>query len=578
MSKKLSTHYYTIAFILISSILFVLLDISPVYYNNDDFFLKQIASGELTGIPETHLLHIGYLTGCFLSLLYRCIPTLPWYGILLFSYYCISISVSFHSISRLLKKHWHKLIFCVLFCLVSVSFLWIHMMRIQYTTITAIVCGASLVQFYLSEEDIKPSKFIMKNWCSLLFFFLSMELRNKACLMFLPTFALFGLTKLIKNKKMFPSIFTYGCTLLCILVLTAVTESIAYSADTWNSFKEYNTAREQVVDYNGYPDYETYTTQYETHGITYDSFLAASTRYQILLDDGIDTEFMKDMADISYHPEWNFQTMLQNFTERHISSYTDRPLNIIVYICYFFTLMLILLSRKWRALADLLALVSGRMIIWTYLLLINRPEPRVTQGIYIAEFLLIIAICIKNRLREATAPLQKYLLHATLLCFIGCTIFACVKWGLPQTRNTAQYCKAQITYGQNYQELRTYFDNNAGNLYLLDTNSFSYFLEGIFQSTPPSQSNSTLMGGWIANSPWTNRIAAEFGITSYEQAAVTQDNVFFVFLNTEATTYDYLNTYLNSKYPGTSLELHDTLITSDGLEFYILKAKQTITR
>lgn len=124
---------------------------------------------------------------------------------------------------------------------------------------------------------------------------------------------------------------------------------------------------------------------------------------------------------------------------------------------------------------------------------------------------------------------------------------------------------------QNYREILDYFNAHEQNLYLLDTNNFSNFLEGIFEKPRPTKHNTVLLGSWTANSPWTNRIAEKYQIESYEEAALTKDNVFFVFVNSEYTGYEYLEQYYKSKYPDSYVSIHDTFKTFMGLEVLILK-------
>jgi hypothetical protein len=88
--------------------------------------------------------------------------------------------------------------------------------------------------------------------------------------------------------------------------------------------------------------------------------------------------------------------MFKSFVERHLTSYIDRPLNIIVYFMYVGAIALAVLSGTYKALYDVLALFFGRMVIWAYLMYIDRSLPRVTQGVYIVELMVLFAIIISN--------------------------------------------------------------------------------------------------------------------------------------------------------------------------------------
>ena len=537
-------------------------DVTPIYYNNDDLFLKQVASGELTGTPETHLLHLGFLPGCLLSALYRILPLVPWYGIFLFGCMYLSIFIAYVAILKRTSGMMARITLTISSIAVISFFLLYHLTQIQYTTVTAAVCAASMVCFYLAKEDQHPATYLKNCSGSLLLFALSYEIRSEACLMFLPTFFVIGLCKVLQNRNLLKSILSYGATLLAILLAAILIENVAYARTDWKEFRQYNTYREQVVDYGGYPDYETYQEVYDELGINYESYVAASSRYQILLDEHINVTFMKRMEALSPHSDFDLMGMINAFIEKHIFSYQDRPLNLIVYATYFFAFVWILASRKWKDLLDLGAIFAGRMVIWIYLLYIGRCPARVTQGIYIAELFLLFALLY-----------AKTKLHSVCnILFISCLLGITIKWGIPHITDHFHYIRSQLSFSVAYEEIRTYFDENNESLYLLDTNSFSYFNESIWAPTPASTSNFVLMGSWTANSPWTDQILNQYGFTSYEEAALTSDHVYFVFMDSPGTSYDYLTDYIASKVNGAFLEIADTFTTSNEISFHIMKA------
>lgn len=555
-------------------ILFLLLNVTPIFYNNDDWYLNQLISGELTGVPEAHLVHIGYLSGIMLSLLYRFIPIIPWYGLFLFSCGLSSLSLSAYYLSKQFEKVRDKVIFFFTVTILFISFLWIHIIQIQFTTITAFVCGTSLLLFYLSEEDEKVSSFMKQNVPGLILFFISLEIRKESCMMFLPTFFLIAIIKLMKNKKMFQPLLAYGGILLCILFFCLITEKIAYSPSQWNTFLKFSQARANIVDYSEYPDYETHKEVYDSLGITYSSYDALSSHYLILLDKNIDADFMQTMEELSKPATPGIKSILHTFMERHISSSIDRPLNLAVYLIYFIVILLIILKKRWKNFYDIAVIILGRTAIWFYILYINRPVSRITQGIYACELLLLLGIILKNELWKFKHPKKENTIlkfPIIILCLLILTFS--VKLGAPSIRSVVQYNESRIEFSKSYKEICNYFNEHSNNLYLLDTLSFSYFNESIWSRTPNSASNSVLLGGWIANSPWTDRILRTRGLDSYEKAAVTQDNVYFVFMHTQGLDYDYLEQYLTDKHPNLHLVVSDIVTTSNGLEFYILKAE-----
>ena len=584
--------FLLVPFLFLPLLLIWMQDITVTLYNIDDLYLKTIASGEFTGIPQAHLVHVGYLTGLLLQGLYTLAPSMPWYGLLLFTYGYLGIYLSLYFISAKIKKQWHRILYFCFWTFVSFAFLWLHLVELQYTTVTAIVCGAGIVCFYLSEDREHPKEYLKANLPALLFFFLALELRDKACIMFFPLIFLIGAVKCIRKRNMFKPVLTCGVVLLLMTALVYGINFFAYSDPDWASFDAYNTARENVVDYNGYPDYEAHREDYEALGITYDSYIAASSRYQLLLDENIDTGFMLRMEELSNHHALDLRQMATAFLNRHTTDYMDRPLNIVVYILYFFALLSALVCKNKKALRDIVALFGGRMIIWTYLLFVNRPEARVTQGVYIVEFLLLVAILFANNLfglgikQEKKIKLSRALFRALfkkkrllfqrslLVLFCAITVFAGIRWGLPHIDLIMRYSRERVDFACAYREMRTYFYEHEENLYLVDTNAFTYFTEDAFLPTMPSKANFVLLGSWTANSPWTDSIAEQFDIVSYETDAIARDDIYFVFLKGDNTDHYYLEEYYQSKYPNTYFEQCDTVCAPNGLEFYIMQVKE----
>lgn len=571
MAEKKRLYFSILFFIFVPLIIFVITDVPFVFYNNDDFFLKQIASGELTGTPEAHLLHIGYPTGIVLSTLYKIFPSVPWYGILLFSYGYLGIILTLHAIRLRFEKKITGFIGSVLLVFITFAFSIVHLVNIQFTTITTIVCAASLVSFYLAEETEDVKVFLTKNIPGLVLFILSLELRNSACIMLLPSFLLLILVKWLRNRKLTKSLLAYGSILLCLVILSFCIEKIAYSGNQWSIFKDYNTARANMMDYDGFPDYDAFKDEYDALGITQQSYVSATTHYQLLLDDNIDANALQTLDNLVSNPDIDIKALFKAYLERHTVSYLDRPLNMIVYALYFFAILFIIISKKYKILWDVAALFCGRNIVWIYLLLIGRSPTRVTQGVYIMELLLLLAIIVSNQLYCDFLRNKKTLRYFICGTFIACSLFIAIKWGIPNTAVVTDYSRNQLAYSDAYEEVREYMYENGQNLYLLDTQSFSYFTENIFSKTPESSGNFMLMGSWTANSPWSDSVLAKYGYTAYEQAVTDGNNVYFIFMNSPQIEYDYLNDYFNEKQPGNLLCITDTIHCTNGLEFIVLQ-------
>ena len=131
-----------------------------------------------------------------------------------------------------------------------------------------------------------------------------------------------------------------------------------------------------------------------------------------------------------------------------------------------------------------------------------------------------------------------------------------------------------MAYATCYREMREYFNEHSENVYLADMFSFSYFTKDILAEEYPSVGNYVMMGNWVANSPWTDSIAERYQIESYEEAAIMQDNVYFVFIDSEGTSWQYLSDYYAEKYPGSVMEVEEVVETTFGQDFLIVKVRK----
>lgn len=551
------------------------LEVPVVYFNNDDFFLGELVSGITTGRPESHLVHIGYPLGFVLSRLYMLWPSISWYGMFLFGISYISIVYAFSVMLLRLKKIYEKIFFVIISCFILLSFFFYHLVELQFTTVTAIVCMASFISFLLVKETVKKKELIKKAIPGWIIWIISLSIRLDVCVMILPFFATGAILKFCGNKKKVKDICIYMVGIIVSLAVMYVINQVAYSSGDWEETRRFSASRSQVVDYMGYPLYEDNISLYEELGISEQSYISMATRYQILLDENVNADMYVALKEASAKKQsTDVIELIRMFVKRQLQDLTDRPLNIIVYFMYVFAIFMIFLSRKYKVFYDILAIFCARMIIWVCLMYVGRIPPRVSQGVYIVELMAVLAVIVGNELwkglkkENAKMPMVGGVLVSVAILFI------CFKWGLPNSQRIYYYNQSQMIYGTCYQEMREYFTEHPDNVYLGDTLSFSYFNKDLFAKEYPSAGNLVIMGSWTANTQWTDYIAERYKIKSYEEAAIMQDNVYFVCMDSEDTPWQYLADYYAEKYPGSVMEVEEVVETTFGRNFFILKVRQ----
>lgn len=601
MKMKDFLKYSVVPFLTVVFVFLYFRHLSPfIYQTNDDLFLKTIVSGEVTGTPQPHLLYMGYLSGLLLSALYRLFPNLPWYGLFL----CFSIGISmFLILYKLLKTEksflsrfftWGAFLF------VSYGFLFLHIAELQYTTIAGIVgsCGLFLLFFASPRESLRDTL-----WEFIDFFLLSvysMSIRNKSFLMLLPFIGMIFLGKYLdawdvsadrSEKTSFKAFFSSRqknllcmAGIFCVLLLfVAGTERLAYSREDWHDFRIYNSHRETIYDYNGYPDYENNKALYQELGISPASYEAAYHHYSILPEPAIQKDSMEILAEVSRKEQaaaapsfsGRLREMASFFLDRHLS-YTDRPLNLLVYCLYFLVFLSALFSHKKRAIRDILFLLTARMFVWCYLMYFGRFPARVSQICYFAELAVLLAILFSRRLWEISETLSQRSRRENL-CRIWqgvslvIIILISIRFGFPKAEAAAWEASSRLSFSQSYAELQEYFADHPEQFYYLDMNSFGSFTEDALKGGKAACANYVLMGSWLPKSPWYNDKLSKAGITDAGAALYENPDVYVVFMDSENTSFDYLADFYAENHPGVLLEVVDTVSTSNDIKFLIIK-------
>lgn len=589
-----------------------------VYQTNDDLFLRMIASGEISGTPESRLHFIAYPAGLLLSLLYRCFPSLPWYGLFLCCSFGFAMTLILYILLRDTKTWFGGCIAVILFCMLSCGFLFAHLAELQFTTSAGVAAAGALFLFIVS---VPSSSFreTLKHYAG--FFLLSAYafcVRDQVLFMCFPFLGMAGLSEYLdagklpeeetsgkkpvsrficKNKHQ-RNLLLLGVVFLAMLAVFLLIEKIAYHGDDWRSFQSYSAARASVYDYEGYPDYDTYEETYRELGISRSSYEAAAHRYCLILDPAIDQHSMEILENISRQERaaslGSFSKKVHDMTafffERHRSD-ADKPLNLLVYRCYILFMACALLSRKWNALRDILFALFARMAIWAYLLFYGRLPVRISQSVYLAELAVLFAAAFSHRLwilrsscqnrmpsKKGTSSglnfifLREKLCPPVFLLSLGIILYTCVRSGIPNAKAAAETASARLQFSESFTVMKDYFRAHPDCFYYLDTNSFAYFTEDALEPNENTDSNYLFMGGWAAKSPWYEKKLEKEQIADPAAALCEDPFVYAVFMNTEETGYGYLEAFYAENYPDVRLEEVETVDAGGGISFVILNA------
>ena len=573
----------SVSLVLISIIIWNL--ITPFQIDNDNIYLKTVASGEMTGVPEAHMYYMGYLSGFVISLLYRITGNgIPWFGIFMcVSFAVVLVAMIYESLKKT-DKIQAKLSVAALYLLVIWSFFYQYFAKTQYTLATGFVGAGALFLLALTDEKEETKNNIFHYVLFLIFSAWSMGIRDKAFFMLIPFFGMTFLGKLIfaKKKEEVKKVFVLGFSFLAVLVLVFAINKIAYSSDDWKEFRRYTNASEDLFDYEGFPDYSTHEEMYKNMGIMPSSYEALMKHYNIIMDSNLNADNLTLLAETARKERLEKEPnalikmfgVLKTIVRYNLFEYQDRPLNLLVFSLYFFVVVLILLSKKYKCFIDILFLIVARMFDWIYLVWNGRFPFRVTQIIYIAELVVLLSVIIKNELWKKENPTdnkkEKVSFNVIYAIMFACIVAVSLRFGLPVMKKNYESVKGFEKMSVCFEELEDYFDDHSENFYFFDM-SHLYYMEDTLAFEKSPYENYVYMGSWMPNSPWYNNKMKAWGIDNPGESLIEKDNVYIVYQQVDFDTRDFLDYYFEEHFHGTHIEVVYTFVSSNGFVYEILK-------
>ncbi len=584
MLKEEGKPFFRILFsvlLVLSIFIFFRLQTPFIFQTNDDVLLNGIVSGQVTGLPEGRMIYIGYPVGFLLAKLYMINTFIPWYGVFLCCCIGVTLTVILWKLLSVSKVIWVNVALVFLFILGTYSFMFKHIVNLQYTFITTCFGTASLILliFWEAKDTLRENMKSMV-WIYIIFF-IACSTRKEALYMLLPFFGLFFLEKIIfsraYNKNKQRNIWICGMVFIALLVVTFGINKIAYSSSDWKEYTRFNAARTEVYDYSGYPNYQNNRELYDSLNISKESYEMLPGHYGLIFEKNLDTNAMEQIAKVS--KEQNIQTaqslrdrveeMIVSFLKQHLG-HADRPLSILVFAFYILFFICALLGNKKIAMLEFSLSGVARMIVWVYLLYIGRYPERVTQGIYFAELCVLITIALKHKLWDGLKRKKATRIGWYSTVLIYCIL--CVYFGIPKAIATKNESYGRYVFSLSYKELIDYFGEHSEYFYYLDMNSFANFTVDALSRERTLTDNYIVTGGWLPNSPLYNKKFEEEKITNPTQALLLDSHVYIVFMEAEGTDFTYLEKFLGKEYEGYTLKIVDKVTTSLGVTFQVLKA------
>lgn len=587
LKEFLKKHQNFIGAVFLLLILMVFTAVRYDYYFdlNDDVLMKDILAGVYTGTPEGHNIQMLWLISAFISLFYRILRGVPWYGLFLCACHYISLFLIIkRSLSFCRKLPGKILLLAAEGSLITGLFLG-HLVSAQYTVTCTLLAAAAAFLFLTTDITLPAGVFIRENAGTILLVFTAYLIRSEMLLLVLPLICAAGVIKWGSEEKIFTKehfvkyLTVIGGILLGIL-MGQITHNIAYGSRQWRAFTEYFDNRTELYDFQKIPEYEPNRAFYEKIGLE-ESEKELLDNYNFGLDEEIDEKLLGAVASYAAadrstekpFPE-KLRESMGNYYRRTVygpsHNESDFPFNRVMLFSYLMVFVTAVITKGKKLPVRILQIVwklsflgMVRSILWIWLIMRDRVPVRISHSMYLMELCILAAMliiqCRKLQEQQIKAPLAV----AILYLFWGVRI-------LPSAVTAADVdvaAKAEnnISYNMLYEYLGQ--EEYKNNFYFIDVYSSVGYTEKMFENVDNSLANYDIMGGWACKSPLWRKKLALFGITDMERALVENENVYYVQETGKDTTWLYQ--YYSSH--GKTITMELVKLVGDYFEIYQIR-------
>ena len=492
------------------------------YDLNDDVLIKDILSGAYTGTPSGYNNQMMYPISVLIAGLYRVIPSVPWYGIMLLTGLAISVIIIVYRLLYHVKNTWLKIAFSVFAVVFMLGVYLDELTNMTYTVVSAMLAAAACV-WVLTDRSLG----LHENIVPIVLCIISFNIRSEMFLLMCPYMAAVAIIKFISDlsKKTLPNLSEIAAVILAGLALTFLIDTIAYSGSDWREYRRLFDARTEVYDFTGIPEYDTNEDFYESEGITREQWQLL-VDYNYALDENITADTLETIAsfvrsgeakDANGDPYTRANVGIKTAIGQYIRSIVDftadpmyMPLRLIVTLLFIALIILSVLSRRGDTLFGLAVVFLCRSVPWIYFYYSGRPVERLSHPMFFIEAAILLTMLCQTKI----GCLDKGLVYLTLiLILVLCVVNLKTEWG-----DTARQMREREEVNASYEKLCEHTTTTEG-YYLIDVYSTVDFTEKVF-APQADKSNQMLAGGWMAGSPLDAKKERDYELAHPDAARV----------------------------------------------------------
>lgn len=458
---------------------------------------RSIASGDMIGFPNSHLLFINYVIGVTLSVLYRILPAFNWFTLLLLFSMYFSLWAVLYRVTTLIgnDKTLKQIIGGILtICLFNFVF-YENLMSIYFLNCAVIAGVSAAIYISFLDELRKRDIFIfllMITMCAGLRFSVFRELSPFILLIFIARFLL-----LKKDKN---SLWLIGLFFLIIGTMYVI-NMFAYTG-IYSDEKEINHVRAAIQDYDGLPEYDTHRELYDSLGMSEEEYLIMDDCWGI--SDFLDVEILSAILEVNKAEHFEKQgeiIQIKGLVKNMISSDYSKIFWVLEVLSVICGLLAAIIKKDWKSLTFFGAIwiTSGVEIL--YLAYKGRMPVRVTM----LPLLIVMFVGMLYLVKSATENAAFFAKHDVALMTVVVVVFALTVGVLSETKN-------------NYEKFLNGSERISKELdlinYILADQDNMYFCHGNHDELDlykPIRRNYMGWGGWISETvDWKTGLLGEY--------------------------------------------------------------------
>ena len=393
----------------------------------------------------------------------------------------------------------------------------------QYSVVSGILAATACFWFYTIPKGLEEKSFWKQGLPSLVLVWIAFLVRSEMLLFMFPFLVSAGLFHWLEEAKkqkeeyvgpekrgylgqMFckKNLFRYPGFLAVMalgLLLLFSLDKMAYRSAEWKSYGSFFDARTKVYDYTWYPSYEEGKEFYEEKGITRQQYQLIDS-YNFGLDTTIDDTVLREIADYGQKQKvlGSTGTRIRNLIWEMIhNTFSGKhgPYNYLVLLSFVLVLGLAFVQKRKDYLWKLGFIIVMRSVCWSYLIWSARVVDRVAHPLYLAEFLLLLAVLVSELYERPLWNVEKYYRRAVAFAFLLYVLLA-----FPVSfQSVKDEVRQREEILENQALLDDYCKQHRENYYYLDVYSSVSFSEKVYGEVDNSFKNYDLLGGWLCNSP-----------------------------------------------------------------------------